>query len=115
MHDASEAYWKDMPRPIKRRPEMRWYRDEELNCLSRIIGWCGLEWPEPAPIKAADDLICLLEKVEFNDSSAERLLAEPLWDDELFLEFFNIYDLHPAEAEEAFIRCFRELNDLQLH
>ena len=59
LHDASEAYLGDVPRPLKRRPEYAPYREAEARCERAIAVRAGLthlieEGAWPAEVKAAD-------------------------------------------------------------
>lgn len=62
LHDASEAYLKDLPRPIKYDPRYAAYREDEER-LQRVISKAfGLAWPMPDVVKAADDILCQTER-----------------------------------------------------
>lgn len=55
LHDASEAYMCDMPRPIKR--NMPEYKSVENNLMKSIAEKFDLKWPMPKEIKMADNKI----------------------------------------------------------
>ncbi|MGA7861666.1 MAG: phosphohydrolase [Thermoplasmata archaeon] len=57
MHDASEAYVVDIPRPIKYLPEMEGYRVLERRVMSAILKRFGLPDQEPPDVKTADRLV----------------------------------------------------------
>jgi hypothetical protein len=59
MHDATEAYLPDVPRPIKRL--MPAFRVWEQNIMRVIAHKFGLSMPEPAAVKEADTRILLDE------------------------------------------------------
>lgn len=67
MHDAAEAYLPDMPRPIKDRPEMRFYVEAEDQILLTVARVFGLTWPPPLAVGVADDeiwpreMVCLFD------------------------------------------------------
>ena len=54
LHDASEAYLGDMPRPLKRMPQMAFYREAEERAHEVIAKKFGCIWPWPPEIKLAD-------------------------------------------------------------
>lgn len=60
MHDASEAYLVDVPRPIKGR--LQGYSDIEALNMAAIATRFGFAWPMPAIVKEADNRILLDEK-----------------------------------------------------
>lgn len=55
MHDASEAYLIDIPRPLK--PFLPQYREAERVLMECIAARYGLEWPEPADLHEYDTRI----------------------------------------------------------
>lgn len=61
LHDASEAYLVDLPRPIKHHPAMAAYRDAEAVLMKAVCDHFCLEYPEPPSVKAADRVILYLE------------------------------------------------------
>lgn len=54
LHDASEAYLGDVPRPLKRLPAMAAYRDAEMRLMAAVASHFGLPLPEPAEVKKLD-------------------------------------------------------------
>jgi hypothetical protein len=71
LHDAEEAYLPDMTRPVKRRPQMSYYRERGTAAQETIALRYSLSWPEPPIVHRADDFVCLLEKRAFKDSRTE--------------------------------------------
>lgn len=55
LHDASEAYLVDVPRPLKRLPEFAPYREIEQNIQAMIYGVFGLSRETPIEVKIADE------------------------------------------------------------
>src|SRR5262249_32784791 len=60
LHDASEAYLRDIPRPLKR--GLRGYREIESRLMEVIAARYEIDWPIPPHIKALDESICLDER-----------------------------------------------------
>lgn len=61
LHDATEAYLVDLPRPIKRCvPEYARAEDRLAECIAERFGLC---WPMPAAVKQADTEILHVERV----------------------------------------------------
>jgi hypothetical protein len=63
LHDASEAYLVDVPRPVKHSPLLRGYRDAEQTMQSMLNLWAGLpadsdRW---ALVKEADEVLLATE------------------------------------------------------
>jgi len=106
LHDASEAYLGDISRPLKRRPEMRWYVELEREWLTVIAERFGLrpalllDSPE---VKWADDTMLATEKRDLKppEESWEKL-PPPLPE---HIERTWLPDL----AEQRFWNAFREL------
>jgi uncharacterized protein len=55
MHDASEAYLIDVPRPLKR--NLDGYAEIENRLMETIAGRFGFDWPMPDEIKQLDERI----------------------------------------------------------
>jgi hypothetical protein len=54
MHDAAEAYLKDLPAPQKERPEFEFFRLAENRLLHLISARYGFEFPLPEAVHVAD-------------------------------------------------------------
>jgi HD superfamily phosphodiesterase len=65
LHDASEAYLNDVARPLKYRPEFKFYRDAEANLQSRIeekyLGAPTYDHEVHHIVKQADDIMLGIE------------------------------------------------------
>jgi len=59
MHDASEAYLIDLPRPVKRL--LPYYEKLEYNMMRCIADKYGFAWPMPQVVQEADDSVLELE------------------------------------------------------
>lgn len=102
-HDASEAYLKDIPRPLKQLPQFDFYRQAEKRLQSLIYLRFNLDPCEPAEISRADKQI-LGEEAEFLmsplhpdwDIHGTGLLDEQRW-------------MCPKDAETQFLQYFKEL------
>lgn len=68
LHDASEAYMKDLPRPLKRRYPQ--YLEDERRLMLVIASRYGLCWPMPNEVKDLDNAMLQTEFQHFrpNDS-----------------------------------------------
>ena len=82
LHDASEAYLCDVPRPIKTMPEMAPYRAMESNVEAIIAAKYGLPHPLPAVVKRHDQRAL---STEYRDLVPYKRhpwhLPEPAWED----------------------------------
>jgi hypothetical protein len=112
LHDASEAYLVDVPRPVK--PYLEGYDRFERVVMYRIrerfdlfglnnqfdVAWAG---HMPAEVKAADIRICVDEK-------AQNMAPGPMWGIDgldplgVTLQFWS-----PEQAEAEFLSTFTEL------
>jgi len=63
LHDASEAYLTDLPRPIKHHPLLSSYRGLEADLEYAISKRFDLSWPMPDEIKAADNAVLVAEAI----------------------------------------------------
>jgi hypothetical protein len=108
LHDASEAYLTDLPRPIKRRPEFQFYREAEERLQQAIYRRFGLKpsLEQAARIKQMDKQMLMLEK--------QLLLgkcAKP-WDDAALIhlrpapQYPGFRAVLPAQAEREFLNVY---------
>jgi len=108
LHDASEAYLCDLPRPIKHLPVMGEYQAAEKRLQQAIAERYGLSSEMPGSVKLADNIMLSVE--------ARELMAplDPDWDRWLIptsdLGIVLGGTRSPAEAEAYFLARFRELN-----
>lgn len=104
LHDASEAYLCDIPRPIKHTPEFTFYREMEENVMMVIAQFFSLDWPFVAEVKKADDAVLVAEGLE---------LMNHVYSGFGLPSSQKIYSLSPEEAEEEFLGAFREYTKLR--
>lgn len=103
LHDASEAYLMDIPRPVKHLPVMAAYRQAETVLQAAILRRFAVRAGMPATVKRADDALLINEAhdlfavVPAWAATGERLPLDP------------IVGWPPADAECAFLARFREL------
>ena len=76
LHDASEAYLGDMPRPIKHLPEMAPYREAEERAERAIAEKFGLVYPWPQSVKDADRQRLFVEFADFRDNPAKAMAPD---------------------------------------
>lgn len=95
LHDASEAYLVDVPRPIK--PRLIGYYEAEYRLMYAICLRFGLPFSMPAEVKEADTRILMDERIQNLTEPPEAWPTdgEPLG---VTLEF-----LAPERAEELFL------------
>ncbi len=105
LHDASEAYLVDLPRPIKNFSLLGVeYRVIEANLMACITKRFGLEGEMPLSVKHADERVLATEKRDIMPPCGRD------WD----LGFAPVKGLHIASwsdmaAESKFMERFREL------
>lgn len=105
LHDASEAYLIDVPRPIKHHAAMQPYRETEDLILTTIYHRFGLVTLDPPSIKIADREMLRTE---------QRDLMKPApvaWQDsrEGARTDFDIIPWTPDYAEHQFLKRFEEV------
>lgn len=105
LHDASEAYLVDIPRPLKALlPD---YAYLEARTMSAIAKYYGLTFPFPEAIKRADNMLLLAEK--------QQLLHTTARDEELWTipgteaADVNIDKMLPGEAKDWFIHTYYQI------
>jgi len=103
LHDASEAYLVDLPRPLKRDPAFAPYLAAERACMDAILRHVGFTSTElPEIVKRADAALLADEAQEFMRPVSPEWLAEmpppkPMKDEPGW---------SPKRAETAFTRAF---------
>lgn len=101
LHDASEAYLVDVPRPIK--GDLIGYREIERKIMSVIASRFDLRGDMPAEVHDVDIRICVDEK-------AQNMSPGPMWGIDgleplgIELQFWS-----PSEAEAVFLDTFAEI------
>ena len=113
MHDAAEAYLKDLPAPLKRLPELAGYRDLEARIEPIVFAVFGLTGPIPTEVKADDLGMLATEQAQLHRPAprpwglpdgvapfdVEIESWEPNWAESMFLATFA--QLAPAAVLEA--------------
>jgi hypothetical protein len=103
LHDASEAYLVDLPRPLKQLPEFAAYREAERRLQRAVAERFGLPPDQPASVTVADDTMLWIEAHSLLGSMAVEVIRSTR-------PPFEITDpLLPVEAERLFLARFREL------
>ena len=110
LHDASEAYLVDVPRPLKQLPEFAAYREAEHRLQRVIAARFGLSPVQPASVTEADDTILWIEA-----HSLGAIEEETIRDIPIPLEMEIVSPLLPADAERLFLERFKELTATSLH
>jgi uncharacterized protein len=103
MHDASEAYLVDVPRPLKRSGKFQAYIDFEEKMQEAICRRFGLPLQEPPSVKRADTLLLATEA---------RDLMSPLhhdWEQPVEPLPFAIDPWDHDKAKDMFMKRFFEL------
>jgi hypothetical protein len=103
LHDASEAYLVDVPRPIK--PYLTGYADLETGVMRAICERYGLPPEMPKAVKDIDNRILVDEKQAL-------MLPGPRWGslDGLSRVGVTIVGMPPADAEKLFLQAFMEFS-----
>lgn len=99
LHDASEAYLCDLPRPIK--ALFPSYKVLEHKIQAVVCERFGLEYPFPAEVKIADTVELLTE--------ANCFLEMPIYDEVLLPRTERLISQAPSYAERAFLARYEEL------
>jgi uncharacterized protein len=104
LHDASEAYLCDLPRPIKYLPALSGYRDLEKRVEAAIFRTFGLQGEKPSEIKTADRLALRLEARDLG-------LLDTDWDvyDWPDVPTLKVRALSPSDAKREFLTVFHAL------
>ena len=107
LHDASEAYLGDLPAPVKRDPQMEFYRIAEDRLLICIAQKFGLAPEMPLSVTRADKILLATEfrdvtTVDDLDWIIAECGCEPA-------ECLRITPWAPSVAERRFLTRFQEL------
>jgi uncharacterized protein len=106
LHDASEAYLGDMPRPIKHLPEMAPYRHAERRIMDCVCERFKLESEMPSSVREADERALATEVRDLMYPLAEGwerwILNIQPWPE-------VIEPINPKAAEEMFLERFKKL------
>lgn len=101
LHDASEAYLVDVPRPIK--PFLVNYYDAEAKIMAAICERFGLAPEMPEAVKAADYAV-------LTDEREQNMAAPPVrWNTDTEPLGIVLRCWHPLAAEQAFLTAFHDL------
>ena len=104
LHDGSEAYLVDIPRPIKKSGKFDNYLEFEIVMQNAICERFGIQKDMPDSVKFADDMLLSME--------ARDLMAEPLHDGKIQIMTpmpFKIIPLSPSDAKAMFLDRFDQL------
>lgn len=103
MHDASEAYLVDIPRPIK--PIIGNYYAIEDRVMAAIAATYGFAWPLPPEVKELDNRILGDER---DQVMAPMDVPGSVWGDALPRLGVEIQCWQPARSESEFLLAFEE-------
>jgi|SRR5579871_604334 len=101
LHDASEAYLVDVPRPIKRMADFTVYRSIEKALTGVIYSKYGIGNTSQEDIEEADNLLLATE--------ARDLMSNPQWANEMPKLRIKIPRWTPEHAEKMYLKKFKEL------
>ena len=101
LHDASEAYLVDVPRPIKLIADFSRYREIEATVQEAVYKKFGCYRDFPEIIDVADNLLLAKE--------AYILMDNPYWCRSMPKSKKAICRMEPKEVEKVFLKRFKEL------
>lgn len=101
MHDASEAYIVDVPRPLKR--FLAGYKVAETGVMQAVCLKFGLPFEMPDEVKAADEAILFAECAQ-NMAPPPKPWAGQVAPLDVALQFWT-----PDEAREQFIAMYEDI------
>lgn len=102
LHDASEAYLSDLPRPLKMSGMINGYLDVEEKVQHLIYSKFGVSTDESYLVKEADLLCLKIEAKSFMNYSSE-------WNLKFSVPSIDIIPLSQEAAKQQFIDRFKEL------
>jgi len=98
LHDASEAYLIDVPRPLKHRPEMGPYREAERRAMAVVCARFALAAVEPGMVQIADRRMCDTESRDLRGVIEGKPYPH-----------ISVRPWTPLEARSNFLRRFRQI------
>lgn len=104
LHDATEAYLCDIPKPLKMMKEFSFYKEAENKLMVKVAEHFGLEEKiMPESVHNADLILLITEKRD--------LMPDNIWGWEFEIPTMEdkIVPLPPAEAKKLFLDRFNEL------
>jgi hypothetical protein len=104
LHDATEAYLVDLPRPIKKLSTFSAYVEAEASLSIVVCDAFDLPREEPADVHEADMRICATEARDLIDNPCMSWLQAMPSPYEL-----KIVSMTPQEAERIFLLRYKEL------
>ncbi len=113
LHDSSEAYLSDVPRPVKLL--LPQYKECELNLLEKIFRKYNLKFPIPKEVKIFDNVMLEREhRHVLNNYLDWGSNASNIDTNEDFKVIYNsnIVLMTPNEAEERFLELFKEYSNV---
>ena len=115
LHDASEAYLRDIPSPVKQGEQLSGYRELEKKILGIIANAFGVFFPFNRDVKQADGILAWVEGSMLMHSNCTTWIAykekgEGIIDryGHLFRDLLR-YPMGPNMVERAFLDKFEEL------
>lgn len=105
LHDAAEAYLKDIPQPVKYQPAAEFYREAEGLVMAAIELRFGLKPGEPASVKRADAVMLHTEARDLFPAGSHIE-----WSDERMAQPTRLNPLDWRAAEEWFLQRYRTLD-----
>ena len=107
LHDASEAYTGDLPRPFKNLPEMLQYRLAEGRLMVTICERFGLKPEMPRSVMLADKAMLATEFRDVTTRTDTKWIVQHCGVEPMI---YRITPWSPVIAEAAFMQRFQELN-----
>lgn len=100
LHDASEAYLVDLPRPLHTLfPQISTLHDQVMDVISEALGFV---WPMPKEVRVVDDMACEAEMRDIMGREGRKLANGRKLD-------APIVPVGPDEAKLLFLDRFEEL------
>lgn len=93
LHDGAEAYLSDIPRPVKRNPEMEVFRQFDQRMDEAVMAAFGLPFPIPAIVMDADHYVLMERELPFPDGARYTWDSTPAKDEADFLKRAKLLSL----------------------